>query len=216
MSEQLIERLPRYSRYLNEYFYSGAVKVSSREIAKKMGITPSQVRNDLGHFSTTGQQGYGYNTKELYQTICDVIGFNTVKECIIVGAGNIGKALIGNKMFQNQGFRLAGVFDMNTGETIKGWRVMHVDSLKQFLTENKIDIAIISTPSAAAQTIADEVTGAGVMGILNFSYTDLKVPHGVTVENVHIIDKLMELSYRMAPSAAPAGRDPGSDLKNRS
>ena len=197
LSEQLIERLPRYSRYLNEYFLSGIVKVSSNEIAKKMGITPSQVRNDLGHFSTTGQQGYGYNTKELYQTICDVIGFNIVKECIIIGAGNIGKALIGNKMFLNQGFRLAGVFDMNSGETIKGWRVMHIDTLKDFIAENKIDIAIISTPAAAAQGVADSVTNAGVKGILNFSYTDLKTPASVTVENVHIIDKLMELSYRM-------------------
>lgn len=197
LSEQLIERLPRYSRYLQEYFYKGVVKVSSREIAKKMGVTPSQIRNDLGHFTAGGQQGYGYNVKELYQSLCETIGFNAVKDCIIIGAGNIGKALIGNKMFVNQGFRLAGVFDMNAGDTIKGWRVMHMDELKPFLSENKIDIAIISTPSAAAQSVADQVTSAGVKGILNFSYTDLKVPEGVSAENVHIIDKLLELSYRM-------------------
>ena len=197
LSNELIERLPRYSRYLNEYFYSGVVKISSQEMAKKMGVTPSQVRNDLGRFTSGGQQGYGYNIKELYQSICETIGFNAVKECIIIGAGNIGKALIGNKMFQNQGFRLAGVFDCIAGVTIKGWPVRHMDELKAFLDENKIDIAIIATPSAAAQAVTDDVTRAGVKGILNFSYTDLAVPDGVRVENVHIIDKLIELSYKM-------------------
>ena len=197
LSQELIERLPRYSRYLNEYFYGGVVKISSQEIAKKMGITPSQVRNDLGRFAPEGQQGYGYNIKDLYQSICEIIGFNTVKDCVIIGAGNIGKALIGNKMFMNQGFRLAGVFDCNSGETIKGWLVRNVGELNAFLSENKVDIAIISTTSAAAQIVADEVTRCGVKGILNFSYTDLIVPDGVTVENVHIIDKLIELSYKM-------------------
>ena len=197
LSEQLIERLPRYSRYLNEYFYGGVVKISSQEIARKMGVTPSQVRNDLGHFAATGQQGYGYNIKELYQSICEAIGFNIVKDCIIIGAGNIGKALIGNKMFQNQGFRLAGVFDMIAGQTIKGWPVRHMDELSGFLAENKVDIAIIATPSAVAQSAADLATAAGVAGILNFSYTDLKVPAGVKTENVHILDKLIELSYKM-------------------
>ena len=198
LSEELIERLPRYSRYLNEYFYSGVVKISSQEIAKKMGVTPSQVRNDLGRFAPDGQQGYGYNIKTLYQSICEIIGFNTVKECIIIGAGNIGKALIGNKMFQNQGFRLAGVFDCTPPhETIKGWPVRHSSELTPFLLENKVDIAIISTTSAAAQSVADEVVSGGVKGILNFSYTDLNVPDDVKVENVHIIDKLIELSYKM-------------------
>ena len=197
LSEELIERLPRYSRYLNEYFYGGVVKISSQDMAKKMGVTPSQVRNDLGHFTSGGQQGYGYSIKELYQSVCEIIGFNAVKECIIIGAGNIGKALIGNKMFQNQGFRLAGVFDCNAGAVIKGWPVRHISELNGFLNENKIDIAIIATPSSAAQIVADDICKAGVKGILNFSYTDLNVPENIKVENVHIIDKLIELSCKM-------------------
>lgn len=201
LSKELIERLPKYSRVLGEYFYSspGISKISSGHLAKRMNVTPSQVRNDLGHFTVSGQQGYGYNVKELYMSISEVLGFNNVKNCVLIGAGNIGKALIGNKMFNRQGFQLLGVFDIkNVGASISGIEIRHIDGLNDFAKEEKIDIAIFALPSGEAQKMAERVYALGIKGILNFCYTDILLPDDAVIENIHLIDSLIRLSAKLS------------------
>jgi len=201
LSNELISRLPRYNRYFYEYFCSGAERVSSETIAGKMGVTPSQVRNDLGRFTIAGQQGYGYNVKTLYMSISEELGFNAVKNCVLLGAGNIGRALIGNKMFINQGFRLLAAFDVRfVGEAFGGVTILHTDTLAEFVSREPTDIAIIATNSENAPHAARLAYDAGIRGFLNFSYIDLNLPAGAVTENIHLIDSLMKLSIRMNKS----------------
>ncbi|GHV02355.1 redox-sensing transcriptional repressor Rex [Clostridia bacterium] len=199
LSKELIARLPRYNRYFYEYFCSGAERVSSETIARKLGITPSQVRNDLARFTAAGRQGYGYNVKNLYMSISEELGFHSVKNCILLGTGNVGRSLIGNKMFVNQGFRLLAAFDVrNVGQVFNGLTVRHTDTLRDFAAAERVDIAIIATPAENAQDAAQKAYDAGVRGFLNFSYIDLNLPPDAVTENVHLIDSLMRLSYKMS------------------
>lgn len=197
LSKELIARLPRYFRYLDDYINVGIQKVSSGELSRKMNVTASQIRHDLGHFTINGQQGYGYNVKDLYNEIGAILGLNKEKTVIIVGAGNIGKALINHRMFKNRGFRLIGVFDVKEMESVGGMPIRSMDSLEEFVAQNKPDIAILAVPSMEAAIVAQKIVEAGIKGILNFCYVDLDVPEDVIVENVHLRDYLMVLGYKM-------------------
>ncbi|HHW89616.1 MAG TPA: redox-sensing transcriptional repressor Rex [Clostridiales bacterium] len=196
LSKELIARLPRYFRYLDDYMNVGIKKVSSGELSHKMNVTASQIRHDLGHFTVSGQQGYGYNVKELYEEIKRVLGLNDEKKVIIVGAGNIGKALISHRMFRNRGFKLIGVFDIAEMAEISGHRVYPISKLPEFVQEYKPDIAILSVPSQEASIVAKELISLGIKALLNFCYVDLDVPDDVIVENVHLRDNLMVLAYK--------------------
>jgi redox-sensing transcriptional repressor len=199
LSKELIARLPLYNRYFYEYFCSGLERVSSGTIAKKMGVAPSQVRNDLSKFTIAGQQGYGYSVKNLYMSISEQLGFHSVKNCVLVGAGAIGRALIGNKMFVNQGFRLLAAFDARgAGQTLNGLTVRPMETLRDFAAAERIDIAIVATPAEDAQAAAQQAYDAGARGFLNFSYTDLRLPPDAVAENVHLLDSLMRLSHKMS------------------
>ena len=196
LSKELIARLPRYFRYLDDYMNVGIKKVSSGELSHKMNVTASQIRHDLGHFTISGQQGYGYNVRELYDEIKRVLGLDKEKKVIIVGAGNIGKALISHRMFRNRGFKLEGVFDIAEMPDINGYHVFPINELPEFIKEHNTDLAILCVPSQEGSIVAKQVVDAGIKAILNFCYVDLDVPEDVIVENVHLRDNLMVLAYK--------------------
>jgi redox-sensing transcriptional repressor len=197
ISMAVIKRLPKYHRYLSELLVNEVDRISSKELSEKIGFTASQIRQDLNCFGDFGQQGYGYNVKELYGQVKSILGLTKNYNTIIVGAGNIGQALANYTQFERLGFSLLAIFDINPkliGLKIRDVEVMDIDYLENFLQENSIDIAIICVPSKNAQKVCDIVIRNGVKGIWNFVPTDLIVSEDVIVENVHLSDSLLTLS----------------------
>lgn len=198
ISMAVIKRLPKYYRYLNELAKNDVDRISSKELSEKIGFTASQIRQDLNCFGDFGQQGYGYNVKELLHQISIILGLNREYNTVIVGAGNIGQAIANYTKFERMAFNLKGIFDINTkliGLKIRDIEIQDIDTLEKFLQNNKIDIAIICVPKVRAQSVCDVVTRSGIKAIWNFAPMDLKVPNDVIVENVHLSESLMTLSY---------------------
>lgn len=199
--EVVIKRLPRYYRYLGEYLKQGISRISSKSLSEKLGVTASQIRQDLNFFGGFGQQGYGYNIKHLYDEIGEILGLTKGYTTIIVGAGNLGHALANHTNFKKRGFRLVGIFDNSDeviGSEINEIKVLNINSLPEFLKTTHVDIAIIATPKRAASDVVDRLISYGIKGFWNFSYTDIKVPDDVFIENVHLSDGLMTLSYKLS------------------
>ncbi|ACL77176.1 redox-sensing transcriptional repressor Rex [Ruminiclostridium cellulolyticum] len=200
ISMAVIKRLPRYHRYLNYLLELGIKRVSSKELSSRMGITASQIRQDLNCFGGFGQQGYGYNVESLYNEIGNILGINKTFYCIIIGAGNMGQALSNYGNFIKRGFEVIGIFDVNpevVGKKLKNLEVMNLDSLEEFILHNRVDIAMLCVPYRETATVADRVARLGVKGLWNFSPMDLKIPYDVIVENVHLSDSLMVLGYKL-------------------
>ena len=200
ISRAVISRLPRYYRYLGDLLEAGVERISSSDLSKKMHVTASQIRQDLNNFGGFGQQGYGYNVKYLYTEIGKILGLDRSHNFIIIGAGNLGQALANYASFERSGFILKSLFDVNPrleGVTIRGIPVRMVDELEDFLKNNDIEIAALTLPKSKAIEVADILVDNGVMGIWNFARTDLSLPKDVVVENVHLSDTLMKLSYNL-------------------
>jgi len=200
ISMAVIRRLPRYYRYLSDLLKLGITRISSKELSSRMGITASQIRQDLNCFGGFGQQGYGYNVEYLYKEIGNILGVNEAFKIIIIGAGNMGQALANYTNFEKRGFKLIGIFDINPnliGKKIRDVEIMHLDSLDRFVAENQVDIAILCVPYENTPAVADKVARLGVKGLWNFSPMDLKLPYDVIIENVHLSDSLMVLGYRL-------------------
>ena len=200
ISRAVISRLPRYYRYLGDLLEAGVERISSSDLSKKMHVTASQIRQDLNNFGGFGQQGYGYNVKYLYTEIGKILGLDRSHNFIIIGAGNLGQALANYASFERSGFILKSLFDVNPrleGVTIRGIPVRMVDELEDFLKNNDIEIAALSLPKSKAIEVADILVDNGVKGIWNFAHTDLSLPKDVVVENVHLSDTLMKLSYNL-------------------
>ncbi len=196
----VIKRLPRYYRYLGEMLGQGMTRVSSKHLSEKMGVTASQIRQDLNFFGGFGQQGYGYNIEYLYHEIGEILGLHKGYTTIIIGAGNLGHALANHSNFKKRGFRLLGVFDKNEmleGSTVGGVQVYHMSKLDKFMRDNEVDIAILAIPKYGIKEVADKLVSLGIKGLWNFSYSDLDIDPSVAVENVHLSDGLMTLSYRI-------------------
>lgn len=196
----VISRLPRYYRYLGDLLEAGVERISSSDLSKKMHVTASQIRQDLNNFGGFGQQGYGYNVKYLYTEIGKILGLDRSHNFIIIGAGNLGQALANYASFERSGFILKSLFDVNPrleGVTIRGIPVRMVDELEDFLKNNDIEIAALTLPKSKAIEVADILVDNGVKGIWNFAHTDLSLPKDVVVENVHLSDTLMKLSYNL-------------------
>ena len=196
----VIKRLPRYYRYLGELLKQGTTRISSNALSQKMNVTASQIRQDFNYFGGFGQQGYGYNVESLYKEIGDILGLNDGDTMIIVGAGNLGRALANHNTFEKRGFHLLGIFDIDKriiGSTINGIRVRSTDDLENFVRNNRVDIGILTLPRAAVQETAELLADAGVKGLLNFSYMELRLPKNIAVSNVHLSDPLMFLSYEI-------------------
>lgn len=200
ISQAVIRRLPRYYRYLGELLVNDVERISSNELSKKMNVTASQIRQDLNNFGGFGQQGYGYNVKYLHTEIGKILGLDIKHNYIIVGAGNLGQALANYASFERSGFVLKGIFDVNPrleGVAIRGVPIQMMDNLKTFIMENDIDIAVLTIPKTKAIEVAEILAETPIKGIWNFAHTDLHLPESIIVENVHLSDSLMRLSYKV-------------------
>lgn len=201
ISQAVIRRLPRYYRYLGELLENGVERISSNDLSKRMKVTASQIRQDLNNFGGFGQQGYGYNVKYLYSEIAKILGLDEDHNIIIVGAGNLGQALANYQAFESRGFILKGIFDVNPtlkGVTIRGVEIRMMDELKEFIRENNVEIAVLTIPKVKAIEVANVLVDNGVQAIWNFAHTDLNLPRHIIVENVHLSESLMRLSYNIS------------------
>ena len=201
ISSAVINRLPRYYRYLGDLLEAGVERISSNDLSKKMQVTASQIRQDLNNFGGFGQQGYGYNVKYLYTEIGKILGLDKDHNFIIIGAGNLGQALANYASFERNGFILKSLFDVNPrleGVTIRGIPVRMLDELEGYLQENDIEIAALTLPKSKAEEVADVLVANGIKAIWNFAHTDLTLPKDVIVESVHLADSLMKLSYNIS------------------
>lgn len=200
ISQAVIGRLPRYFRYLGELKDNGVERISSQELSGLMKVTASQIRQDLNNFGGFGQQGYGYNVEHLYQEIGKILGLDKKHHFIIVGAGNLGRALGNYINFERRGFIFSGMFDVNpdlVGMEVRGIRVQPMENMERFIRENDVDIAVLTIPKAGAVRVAERLVQNGIKAIWNFAHVDLNVPEGIQVENVHLSDSLMKLSYNI-------------------
>lgn len=204
ISHNVITRLPRYLRYLADLKDTGIVRISSGELGRQMGITASQIRQDFSSFGEFGQQGYGYTIDMLMKEISDILGISNVRKCIIIGAGNLGKALITNFPFDEYGFSMADAFDISpeiVGTDIAGKKVLHVNQLETYIEENSPEVAVLTMPGKTANSMAGRLIDAGITGIWNFTNIDLKIASStVVVENVHFSDSLLILNYYLSKS----------------
>lgn len=205
ISRAVIKRLPRYYRYLGELLESGTERISSGELSERMQVTASQIRQDLNNFGGFGQQGYGYNVKHLHTEIGKILGLDQDYNMIIIGAGNLGQALANYVKFEKRGFKIVGIFDVNPvlkGISIRGNEIRMMEELPQFLKEEKVEIATLTLPKNNAAEAADLLVKNGIKAIWNFAHLDLNVPKDVIVENVHLSESLMRLSYNLNCQAA--------------
>jgi len=202
VSNSVIKRLPRYYRFLGELKEKGIVRISSKDLSEKMGFTASQIRQDLNCFGGFGQQGYGYNIESLYNEIGNILGVNKTRKAIIIGAGNLGKAVALHMSFEERGFNIIGIFDRNpalTGQMLRGLPIRHTDGLYDFCKDNSPVVAILCIPNYAAENLAPQLVELGIKGFWNFSHYDISTNYpGVAVENVHLSDSLMTLSYHVS------------------
>lgn len=202
VSTAVIRRLPRYYRQLSELQEAGTVRISSSALGKSMGLTASQIRQDLFCFGGFGQQGYGYKVDSLKEEIGEILGINQGHTIVVLGTGNLGRALIRNFKFSSNGFRLLAAFDISAqvvGTQIAGVPVYHTDSLEPFLAEHPADVGLLTVPISAAQEMGDRLVAAGVRGIWNFTNCEISVSRPeVVVESVHFSDSLLALSYMIS------------------
>lgn len=198
VSSAVVRRLPKYYRYLKLIGSKGIVRVSSQELSDITGLTASQIRQDLNHFGGFGQQGYGYNVKELTQAIEKIIGIDKDYKAIVVGTGNVGRAITLYNDFKKSGFNIIGLFDNDQeliGQKLDGIKIESIDKLKDFQKKYKPHIAILAAPGDVAQEICDELVENGIKGIWNFAPIDLKLPEEIILEDVHLDESLYTLIY---------------------
>lgn len=200
VSDAVVRRLPMYYRHLRELEKAGVVRISSQELGERMNLTASQIRQDINCFGGFGQQGYGYHVTNLKERIAEILGLTHQYHVIIIGAGNIGRAVANYPGFAKEGFHIQAIFDVSPalmGIDVHGTLVQPMDKLDGWLAAHQVDIAVLAVPSAHAQTTADQLVRGGVRAIWNFAPVDLALPEGMAVNNVHLSDSLHILSYRM-------------------
>mgnify|MGYP000334963256 FL=1 len=201
ISQAVIRRMPRYYRYLGELLEDGVERISSNDLSKRMNVTASQIRQDLNNFGGFGQQGYGYNVKFLYEEIGKILGLNQKHNIIVIGAGNLGQALANYVKFETLGFVITALFYVNPaleGVTVRGIKIHMLDELEDYCKDHVVDIAALTMPKEKADAIANRLVNLGIQAIWNFAHVDLDlIDKDVVVENVHLSDSLMQLSYNI-------------------
>ena len=198
ISQAVIRRMPRYYRYLGELLEDGVERISSNDLSKRMNVTASQIRQDLNNFGGFGQQGYGYNVKFLYEEIGKILGLNQKHNIIVIGAGNLGQALANYVKFEKLGFVITALFDVNPALTVRGIKIHMLDELEDYCKNHVVDIAALTMPKEKADAIANRLVNLGIQAIWNFAHVDLDlIDKDVVVENVHLSDSLMQLSYNI-------------------
>ncbi len=199
VSEAVVNRLPRYYRYLRDLYRRDILRISSGELARLMGVTASQIRHDFNCFGGFGQQGYGYNVKYLYQKISEILGVQDNYSAVIIGAGNLCHAIAYGSIFTHRGVKLLSVFDNNEekiGGKVGELDILHIDTLKEYCDTHKVDIAVLTVPKSAAKEVAERILDTGIKGVWNYTNMELDLSsHGIAVQNVHLGDTLMTLCY---------------------
>ncbi len=214
VSNNVIRRLPRYLRKLDELAANGITRISSFELGQQLGLTPSQIRQDFSCFGEFGQQGYGYNVADLRSHIATILGSDRGFNAILVGVGNLGRALIENFSFTECGFNLVAAFDINPdliGTKLGSLPIYSMDELEKYLEENHVDVAVLTVPKHAAVSVSTNLEEMGIEAIWNFTNVELTDPNSNTIiENMHFSDSLLSLSYfvaeRMDERAAKSGK----------
>ncbi|MBQ1935666.1 MAG: redox-sensing transcriptional repressor Rex [Clostridia bacterium] len=198
--EAVIRRLPRYHRYLGECLKNGIKRISSLELSKRMQVTASQIRQDLNCFAQFGQQGYGYNVENLYMEINRILNLTETQRIIIMGAGHCGSALANYPNMKTRGFVVKAMFDIDPnkiGTTVADVPVYDIAALDEWMKTEGADIAVLCIPKETVGEVAQHLVDLGIRGLWNFSYADLKVEPAVPIQNMHLIDHVMMLSYQM-------------------
>lgn len=201
ISQAVIARLPRYFRYLGDLKEQGIERISSQELSRLMKVTASQIRQDFNNFGGFGQQGYGYNVAYLHGEISKILGLTDEHHLIIIGAGNLGQAIANYMNFEKRGFIFKGIFDANPelhGKKIRDMVVQPMENMEAFIKENDIDIAVLTIPKTGAVKVAEALVKNNIKAIWNFAHVDLNVPKDIQVENVHLSESLMKLSYKLS------------------
>ncbi len=201
VSGSVVNRLPRYYRHITDLYESGVERISSKELSRRMNVTASQIRQDLNCFGGFGQQGYGYNVEMLRTEIAKILGLDRGYTAVMVGAGHMGRTFATNTKFESRGFKLIGIFDSSPsviGTDIQGHIVMDYAEIGDFVREHKPEMAILTVPKEATKSVAEDMRALGIKAFMNFSYTELREMEGVIVENVHLSDSLMRLSYKIS------------------
>lgn len=202
VSNNVIRRLPRYLRKLDDLSESGVERISSKELGQQLGLTPSQIRQDFSCFGEFGQQGYGYNVAALRQQIAGILGMDRGFKAILIGVGNIGHALMDNFCFSDWGFHLTAAFDIKPeliGTVFQDVPIFSMDSLRDYIRDNPVDVAVLAVPKEAAIPVTQTLTDCGIDAIWNFTNVELTEPNSATiVENIHFSDSLLALSYFVA------------------
>lgn len=199
VSNAVIRRLPRYYRRLTELLSVGTVRISSKSLGESMNLTASQIRQDLSCFGEFGQQGYGYNVESLRNEIAEILGMNQGHTAVLLGVGNLGRALMENFHFDHSGFRLTAAFDVDptiVGHTVSGVEILPISQLSEYLEKNPTDVGVLTVPRSVAPSMAEQMIEGGVKGIWNFTNLELNISKpNIVVENVHFSDSLLTLSY---------------------
>ncbi len=202
VSAAVIKRLPRYFRYLRILIREGKTRISSAELSRRMNITASQIRQDLNCFGGFGQQGYGYNVNYLYARICELLGVGEGFQAVIIGGGNIGRALANNDMFEKRGVDIVAIFDNDeslVGKKVNEIPILHIDEFERYTATHTVDIAVLTLPKEHALAMAERIAETDIGGIWNFTGQEFaSIEDRIVVENVHLGDSLMTLNYRLA------------------
>ncbi len=207
VSPAVIKRLPRYFRYLRELLREGKMRISSGELSTLMNVTASQIRQDLNCFGGFGQQGYGYNVNYLYAKICEILGVGAGLNAIVIGIGDLGRALVRSSMFEKRGVDIIGLFDISPdliGKPFGSLSVLHMDTLQDFCEQHHVDFAVLTVPKPVALDVANELIRLDVRGLWNFTSVELP-DNNIIVENVHLGDSLMTLNYKLCADRKDAG-----------
>ncbi len=197
---RVAQRLPMYYRFLHGLMEKGVERISSAELGEHIGVTASQLRQDLSHFGSFGHQGYGYRVDDLHEAIVIILGLKQRHKLVLTGAGNLGRALANYQGFRRRGFCIEAIFDIDEsiiGSEVGGLQVMHVSRLEDYLQRYHTDIGILSVPAAAAQEVADVFVSNGVEALWNFAPGRIKVPSSVLLEHLHLSDSLMSLAFQL-------------------
>lgn len=201
ISESVIKRLPRYYRYLCELKSEGRERISSRELSSRTGFTASQIRQDLNCFGGFGHQGYGYNIEILKNEIAQILNLDRPKSTILIGMGNLGRAVAMHMNFESKGFHLIGMFDAKeslVGQIVRNQPIRSTNTLDEFCREYLPKVAILCIPKEAAEVISEQLIKLGIKAFWNFSHFDIAIKHpDIIVQNMHFSDSLMQLSYKI-------------------
>ena len=210
ISQAVISRLPRYYRYLKDLIDSGKERISSQELSRIMKVTASQIRQDFNNFGGFGQQGYGYNTHYLYEEIGKILGLDHVHNMVLVGAGNLGQALVRYLKFKKSGFNFVCAFDINPdlfGQTIGGIPIRPLEELQEYVDAHNVDIVVLTIPKTEAREVAQSLVKTNIKAIWNLAHIDLELPPRIQVENVHLQDSLMKLSYNIHKNSTASDKE---------